>query len=178
VKLLPSGAEQVCGFWDFEGMADGMNWDAIWFVNGEQNDEGSIIGDTWIGGESGNWWVCIFDEDLGLDDGLYELIIQVEGDTRGSDAISVGDDHEVVQFDLDNQSSNDICAAWVSPSGAQNWGFEDLGADVFLDAGTIVPLQLATGTYDILMKDCDANDVLEEYDIEITEDSTYTVTDN
>lgn len=178
VKLLPSGAEQVCAFWDYEGLQDGMNWDAIWFVNGERNDEGSIIGDTWIGGESGNWWVCIFDEDIGLDDGLYEIIIQIEGETRGSDAIFVGGGRDLVQFDLDNQSTSDICAAWVSPSGAQNWGFEDLGADVFLDAGTIVSLEVATGTYDILMRDCDGNDILEDYDIDISEDSTYTVSDS
>jgi S1-C subfamily serine protease len=178
VKLLPSSPDAVCGFWDFEGMQDGMTWDAIWFVDGEQNDGGSIIGETWVGGESGNWWVCIFDEEDGLPDGLYELTIQIEGETKGSDAIFVGGDRELVQFDLQNDSTFDICAAWVSPTGAQNWGFEDLGADVFLDAGTVVTLDVATGTYDILMKDCDGNDVIEDYEIEIVEPSTYTVTDN
>lgn len=178
VRLLPSGTEGVCGFWDFEGMQDGMTWDAIWFVDGEQNDGGSILGDTWVGGESGNWWVCIFDEDEGLADGLYELTIQIEGETQGSDAIFVGGDRELVQFDLENDSSFDICATWVSPSGAQNWGFEDLGAGVTLPSGEVVSLEVATGTYDILMRDCEANDVIEDYDIEITEDSTYTVTDS
>ncbi len=178
VKVLPSGAGQVCAFWDYEGMEDGMEWDAIWFVDGEQHEAGSILGDTWVGGASGNWWVCIFDEELGLADGLYELSIQVQNDTQGSDAIWVGDEHnEIVQFDLDNTTSFDICAAWVSPTGAQNWGFEDLGADVFLDAGTVVSLELPVGIYDILMRDCDSNDILEEYDIEISEDSTYTVTE-
>jgi serine protease Do len=178
VKLLPSGAERLCGFWDYEGMVDGMTWDAAWYINGEQDDGGSILGDTWVGGESGNWWVCIVDEETGLLDGIYELVIQIEGEPQGSDAIFVGGNHELVELTLDNRSATDICAAWVSPSEATNWGFEDLGADVFLDAGDAVTLEVATGDYDILLRDCDLElgDVT-DFDVEVSESGVYTITD-
>jgi S1-C subfamily serine protease len=177
VVLLPSGSQKVCGFWDYDGMEEGMGWDAIWYVDGVQNENGSILEDTWVGGSSGNWWVCIVDEEFGLTDGLYELVLQVEGEPQGSEAIYVGDDHEIVQFELDNQSSVDICAAWVSPSEASNWGFEDLGADVTLPAGDTVTLEVATGTYDILLQDCDFEDLLEDRGLEITQDDVYPITD-
>ncbi len=177
LALFPSNAERVCGFWDFEGMQDGMTWDALWYVDGELNEGGSIIADTWVGGEDGNWWVCILDEESGLPDGLYELVLQIEGSPTGSDAVYVGDDRQLVEFDIVNESSVEICGVWASPADAQNWGFEDLGPTVIVPPGDFWPLFIASGTYDLLMYDCSGVTLLEEYGIDILTDSTYTVTD-
>jgi hypothetical protein len=100
---------------DYEGMQDGMNWDAIWFVNGEQNDEGSIIGDTRIGGETGNWWVCIFDEDTGRRRPL-RTHHQIEARPR-FDAIFVGDDHDWCSSTSTTSPLGHLQRG--SPSGAQ-----------------------------------------------------------
>ncbi|MEX0681999.1 MAG: serine protease [Dehalococcoidia bacterium] len=178
VVVVPSASERLCGFWEYEAMADGMTWDAYWYVDGAVSDEGSIVSDTWVGGESGSWWVCILGQEGGLSDGLYELILQVEGEVLASDAIFVGDDHAEVELDISNESSVEICAAWVSPTGAQNWGTEDLGATVTIPPGELAPVFLGSGTYDILMYDCDVNTLIEDYEIDIFEDSTYTVTDS
>jgi hypothetical protein len=117
VDAMASGVTEVCGFWDYEGMEDGMSWEALWFVDGELSEEGSIVGDTWVGGESGNWWACIFDEEQGLDDGLYELIISVEDEHQGSRAIFVGGDHPLIEFEVENSSSTQVCYVYISPSG-------------------------------------------------------------
>ena len=177
VFVFPSGPSRVCGFWEYEGMQDGMVWDALWYVDGELDEGGSIISDTWVGGENGSWWVCIIDEDVGLPDGLYELILQIESEPVGSDAIFVGDDREPIELDISNESSVEVCAAWVSPEGAQNWGFEDLGATVTIPPGEVAPVFLGSGTYDLLMYNCDGDTIIEDYGVEILEDSTYTVTD-
>ena len=84
-------------------MADGMTWSAYWSINGRMDDGGSIINDTWVGGEAGRWWVCIHNDD-GLDDGLYELSIEVESETLLTDAIFVGGNHPPVQLTLVNQT--------------------------------------------------------------------------
>ena len=59
VAALPSNPQNVCAFWDYSGMQDGMSWEADWFVDGTLDEGASIVGDTWAGGESGNWWVCV-----------------------------------------------------------------------------------------------------------------------
>ncbi len=175
-QALPSGVYRVCGFWDYEGMSDGVNWEALWFVDGELDEDGSFIDDIWVGDESGNWWVCILAEESGLADGLYELVLSVDGEFQGSGAVHVGGDHPPVELIIDNQSSFDICYAYVSPSGAQNWGEDDLGGDT-IDSGYSLTLTIPGGVYDILTLDCGDETITEDYDLDLSDDSTYTVTD-
>jgi hypothetical protein len=174
---MPSGVTQVCGFWDYEGMEDGMSWEALWFIDGELSEDGSILDDTWVGGDSGNWWACIIDEEQGLADGLYELIISVEGESQGSRAIFVGGDHPPVEFDVENISSIPICYVFISPSGAQNWGFDHLGIDEGIASGDTKTFNIASGVYDLLIRDCEENDLIDERELDISQDSVYTVSD-
>lgn len=175
-EALPSGVYRVCGFWDYEGMSDGVNWEALWFVDGELDKDGSFVDDTWVGGESGNWWVCILDEEQGLADGLYELVLSVDGEFQASGAVHAGGDHPPVKLTIDNHSSFDICYAYLSPSGAQNWGEDDLGGDT-VDAGASLILTIPGGAYDILTRDCGGETITEDYDLDLSEDAAYTVTD-
>lgn len=177
LALIPSNPTRVCGFWDYEGMQDGMTWDALWYLDGELSEDASVIADTWVGGETGTWWVCVLDEEFGLPNGLYELVLQIEGSPTGSDAVHVGDDRQLIELEIVNESAVDICGVWASPSSAQNWGFEDLGPTVIIPPGDLWPLFIASGTYDLLMYDCASNTLVEEYDVDILEDSTYTVAD-
>lgn len=168
---------RVCGFWFYEGMQDGMTWDALWYIDGELDEGGSFIGDSWVGGPEGSWWVCILDEDVGLPDGMYELIIQVEGEPFASEAIFVGGARTEIELAIDNQSSYEVCGVWISPVGAQNWGFEDLGPTVTVPSGESWPLTIVTGLYDILAEDCDGDVLVADYGLDIQEDSVYTLTD-
>jgi S1-C subfamily serine protease len=173
---LPSAPTSVCAFWDYEGMEDGESWDAIWYIDGEQNDQGSIIDDVWSGGEAGNWWVCVTDE-LGLPDGTYEVVIQVEGEMQGASALYVGDDHPPVELTIENLASVEVCAVAVSPVLAQNWGGDKLGLDVTLPPGESHAIDVGSGEYDLLAVDCDENTVVEDTGLLITEDSIYTISE-
>ena len=177
LDAMPSRVTEVCGFWDYEGMEDGMSWEALWFVDGELSEDGSIVGDTWVGGASGNWWACILDENQGLADGLYELIISVEDESQGSRAIFVGGDHPTVKFDVQNDSSTPICYVFISPTGAQNWGFDHLDIDEGIIPDEKKTFEIAAATYDLLIRDCDRNDLVDERELDITEGSVYTVRD-
>jgi len=174
---MPSGVDHVCAFWDYEGMQDGMSWEALWFIDGELSEEGSIVDDTWVGGNSGNWWACILNEESGLSDGLYELTISVEGDLQGSRAIFVGGDHPPVELEVANSSSVPICYVFISPSGAQNWGFDYLGIDEGIAPDDSKTFDIPAGIYDLLIRDCDENDLIDERELEITQDSVFTVRD-
>lgn len=175
VAALPRGAQKVCAFWDYEGMENGMSWEAVWYVDGVLSDEGSIIGDTWIGGPDGNWWACIVDEQKGLPDGLYEVIISIEGEARGSDAIFAGGSHPSVNLNVDNRSTASVCYAFISPFGAQNWGFDRMDPGEEINAGAQHTFKLPAAKYDLLLEDCDGNTIAEEHEMDISKDTTYTV---
>ncbi len=172
---LPEGTKQLCAFWDYVGMVDGLTWSAYWFANGELDEGGSFINDTWEGGESGNWWVCVTSES-GLSSGLYELALDVEGEVLLTDSIFVGGSRSVIDFTLDNSSGSEICYVQLSPSEAQNWGPDELASDEILDPGTARIFQTASGTYDLKLSDCDGNTLLEEYGLDLSTDGTYTFT--
>jgi serine protease Do len=173
---LPSGVTHACAFWDYEGMVDGLIWEALWFVDGQVNEEGSILDNAWIGGEAGNWWVCIID-DVGLADGLYEVVLSVEGGVQRSGAVFVGGDHPPVEFTVVNESGGPICYAFLSPSGAQNWGEDDLEAEEMIEPGAPRTWLLPAATYDLLLADCDRQALAEEYELDLTQDQFYTLTD-
>jgi serine protease Do len=89
VSQLPSGATDIYAFWEYEGMADGMTWEARWYHEGQLDDNASWPPAPWTGGEAGSWWVSIYNTS-GLADGVYrfELYVGEELMTQGS--ISVG----------------------------------------------------------------------------------------
>jgi serine protease Do len=176
MDTLPSGSTELCVFWDYEGMANGMEWSAIWFIDRELSELGSIINDSWGGGEAGNWWACIYD-DSGLDDGLFEVILEAEGQSLASESIFVGGYRTHIDFTLVNQSSQAICYAYLSPSMAQNWGQDELGPQEIVYSGTSSTFALVTGEYDIFLLNCADDELAEEYRLDIFEDMTYTLTD-
>ncbi len=175
VPSLPSLPGKICAFWQYEGMQDGMSWDAIWYIDGEQDEFGSIINDTWSGGESGSWWACIID-DSGLPDGVYEIIIQVEGDASGGSSLYVGDDHPVVNLEIANESNVEACVVAIAPPSAQFWGGDKLGSDITLPPGASHTIQVGAGEYDFLVLDCNGETIEEFEGAMIDGDGTYTIT--
>lgn len=167
LPFLQSGVTDVCAFWDYEAMADGANWEALWFINGELDEGGSITDEVWVGGESGNWWVCVLDE-MGLPDGLYELVLSVEGEFQASDAVYVGGDHPFVEIDLENDSPDLVCYAFLSPTEAENWGQDELGPQEMIGPGEATTLFVPAGFYDVLVLDCDQAVLMEEYGLDMT----------
>ena len=174
VQTLPSGSTSVCVFWDYEGMLDGVSWEALWFVDGEVDEAGSFADDIWVGGETGNWWVCDL-HDAGLADGLYEIVLSVEGDFQASNAIYVGGDHPLVDLTVDNQSLDRVCFALLSPSEAQNWGQDELGENEYIEPGASHTFAVPASIYDLNLLDCDFNSLAEEYDLDATTSGTYTL---
>ena len=168
---LPGGAPELCAFWDYEGMTEGMRWSAYWFVNGELDEGGSYLDELWDGASAGNWWVCVLNES-GLDDGLYELVLEVESEYMLADAIFVGGDHALVDFTLENDSGEKVCYAYIAPSQAENWGQDRLGSEESVSPGERREFQFASGSYDVLLADCDGKTLLEQYNLDLAQERT------
>jgi hypothetical protein len=176
LNVLPSGSTDLCVFWEYEGMMDGMIWSAIWFIDQDLSDEGSIINASWGGGNTGSWWACIYNDD-GLVDGLFEVVLEAEGLPLANESIFVGGFRQQIDFNLLNQSSDPICYALLSPSMAQNWGQDELGAQEIVYQGTSSTFSLVTGEYDLLLLTCDDTTLAEEYRIDVFGNMTYTLSD-
>ncbi len=167
IKVVPSGAQQVCTTFDYEAMVDGTSWDALWSVDGEFIEEISIVGAQWIGGAEGtDWWVCATGDIDGLPDGMYELQLYIQDNFESSNTVRVGGPG-LVDFTVVNDTAAPVCYLQVAPSLANGWGPDDLGPEQTMAPGEEVVLQLPPDTYDFKGQDCDFNPGTEIYEIPI-----------
>jgi serine protease Do len=73
--LLPSGISKAYAFFDYSNMQDGMDWERVWYYEGEEIARGP---DTWDEGPSGSTWASLSAQGA-LDPGAYRLEIFIEG---------------------------------------------------------------------------------------------------
>ncbi|MCP4087485.1 MAG: trypsin-like serine protease [Actinomycetia bacterium] len=166
--LLASDSATVCGHWDYESMADGLVWDAFWYVDGEFIEQASTIGESWGLGESGSAWTCIDGGDEPLSDGTYELALAVDTVTVISDVVFVGDQFEPATFELVNESPDPVCYVQLSPTLAESWGPDRLGATEVIDSGSTREFDVVASSWDLRLFDCVSDDPLvEEYEIPV-----------
>jgi S1-C subfamily serine protease len=89
ISQLPAGAITLYACWNYKGMADGVTWEARWYLDGEYMEDVSWPPAPWKGGRNGSWWVSL-DNDAGLPEGAYRLELFVEGEKMAEDTIEVG----------------------------------------------------------------------------------------
>jgi serine/threonine protein kinase len=171
---FPSRSTQICLFWEYEGMENGMGWGISWYSDGEYQDASSFPNQIWNGGGTGTWWACI-SSDTGLEDGLYEVVLEVVGDPIASESVYVGGDREIVSLTVANNSGEAICYLQLSPSEAQNWGPDELGPQETIQPGQAQGFEIASGVYDVRILNCNFEELAEQYGIEVGDNTTYTL---
>ena len=177
VLTLPTGSSQVCGFFDWAGLSDGAPWSALWYINGELSESGSLLEQTWTGGAEGsNWWVCLNFGGDPLPDGLYELVLQIDGNSVGSNTVWVGDAFVVYDLEIVNNTGSEVCYLYLSPTQAQNWGPDELGSELKLADGDVVNLSIVGEIYWLLAEDCDHNTLVQIEDVEMLGGGSFTLT--
>lgn len=172
VDVLDTAPGDLYVFWNYEGMLDGMNWAVYWFHNQQYIAAGSLENRSWNGGAEGNWWARLSSEGE-LEPGLYEVVLEVEGDVWASDAIFVGGAHPHVQYKVENNSEQTICYVMLSPSLAYYWGPDELGPTEVIPPGGSRSFAVPAGEYDLRMMDCDFNQLAEVYELILDRDGGY-----
>ena len=175
VDWMPSGPPRICVFWEYEGLADGLSYDALWRIDGELDPEGSFLGDLWAGGSQGEWWVCVTN-DGGLADGVYEFEFAVEGETIGTDALYIGGSRGRASINVNNQAGHVICFVQIAPTLAGFWGPDELGPTDVIDAGSSRVFEVISGRYDVRLADCDGNPLEELIALDIVGDEAINYT--
>jgi len=171
VLTAPGSATQLCAFWEYDGMADGVSYDAVWLIDGTVNDNVSYFDTAWAGGVAGSWWACMTSPD-GLGSHSIEFEFQVEGQLLVSDAIYVGDDHLPANLTLNNKSSTEICGVFATPSSAADWGLNEMFSDESVRPEASITVPVTTGRWDLLISDCNNETLDVTNEIEITADTS------
>jgi hypothetical protein len=173
VEWLATGAPRVCAVWPYEGMEAGMRWEAIWSVDGELVQDFSYLDQTWALGSSGTFWVCATN-DQGLAPGVYDVALTVEDESQLGGFVAIGDEFAPVDVTVDNGSDQTVCYLYLSPSLSGSWGRDRLGAEDVLEAGEAITFAVPVGTYDLLGRDCDKEDLFTQTSVEVGEGTTLT----
>ena len=82
-----SGIRELYAFFDYHAMLDGWDWQRIWSVDGE------VVADkteAWDWGDSGNYWIRLYQKQGALADGKYDLDLIVQGQQMQHATCSIG----------------------------------------------------------------------------------------
>lgn len=173
VDAVPDTIKDLYVFWDYEGMSDGMVWGLYWYRDLDFLEDASLVNRAWSGGSSGNWWAVISAED-GLAPGLYEVVLEIEGEIWATDSLYVGEERTRIEYEIFNQSDRSICYVMLSPTLALNWGPDDLGDTEVIAPGESRIFNVPAGDYDLRLLDCDFNTLTEQYDLVLDGDGGFT----
>lgn len=155
---FPSDTRKLCAWWEFEGMTDGVEWDAIWAVGGDIRYADSFIGETWSAGEAGSMWVCTAEHDP-LPEGIWDLALSVEGEWLIGSYTSVGDAYLPYEVGLRNRALEEICWLWISPQLTPFHGPAWVVPEEPIRVGQTLYLELPPTSYDVLAQNCSDKDI-------------------
>jgi serine/threonine-protein kinase len=83
-----------------------------------------------------------------------------------------------VPLHLKNSSATEVCYIYISPNTSDSWGEDQLGSQESIRASDgerifFVP----AGTYDLMALDCEQNSLVEERNVDIMRETTWTITE-
>jgi len=78
-----------------------------------------------------------------------------------------------IEIKVVNKSPYDVCYAQISLESEETWGEDQLGDEEVIEPGDTKTFKMDAGTYDVLLRDCDAIPV--KAAAEISSDTTITI---
>jgi hypothetical protein len=77
-----------------------------------------------------------------------------------------------------NNSTSVICYVFIAPSTSTTWGADQLGRSEVIEPGASRVWQVEPGMYDVLLEDCDRNQLLDSRENTVTDDYELTYGDS
>jgi serine/threonine-protein kinase len=166
----------------FQVTIDNQSGENICYVLISSSEEDKW-GEDWLGAdeviENGTSWTAE------VTAGAHDLMVKnCEGVVLGT-AWELSEDKQItvggsglIAFEVRNTSSTDVCYAYFSPATDDTWGKDWLGAKESIAAqeGTRI-FYVKPGTYDLLVRDCDNNDLAQKEKVDLTAEITWTIED-
>ena len=117
--------------------------------------------------------------------GFYDVVVFDCSDAVVATAWEVSEDVTLTPGDsgpvalhVVNESSMDICYLYIAPSSEEMWGDERLGEWELIpfDEGRRA-FYLEPDTYDALAEDCDGEEMASAFEVDLSEDYVWTISD-
>ncbi len=154
----------------------------IWYVYISPSTSDSW-GDDWLGnatippGDSYVFQLSAGTYDLKAEDKDHNVMAtrfgeQISGDTEWELYIEGGGSASLT---LVNNSGQDICYVYISPSTESTWGDDWLGASEIIASGDSRTFYLEPGTYDMKAEDCNREEIDSLFQQNISGDKTWTI---
>jgi len=166
----------------FQLTVDNFSGYDICYVQISSSDSDSW-GEDWLGGEE-----LIYSDNsrvFDVPEGTYDVKLSDCDEVVLATAWKVSQDYTLtvggaglVSLWVKNDSSKEICYVFVSPTTADSWGDDWLGESESIESqGGQRIFFLNPGKYDLLTQDCDGNDLVSEFDVDLQSDLDWTITD-
>ncbi len=88
VTSLPSGARSLYLFFDYAGMDSSRTFEMRVAIDGVEQPDWSLSAGPWTGEEQGLWWIGW--SDASFADGMYDMVLYVDGQELASAQIEIG----------------------------------------------------------------------------------------
>lgn len=120
-----------------------------------------------------------------MEDGTYDVRLETcdeaamatAWDVSGSTTVTAGAPGADIRLLVSNESTVEVCYAFISPTTADEWGEDQLGEMETLQPDMLRIFYVEPGTYDLQVADCEGETLTEEYEVDLTEDLTWTLND-
>lgn len=120
-----------------------------------------------------------------MDDDTYDVRVEDCGEAAMATAWEVSADTTVTvgrsgadrRLLLVNDSDAEICYVLISPSSGSEWGDDWMGDMESVPPGNSRIFYVEADTYDLQVLSCDEDVLVEEYEVDLTEDLTWTIGD-
>ena len=150
---VPLGSRSLCLFWDYQGVPANSPTAARLFFNSVLDTDNSVF-DATVTDPEGTFWAC-FDNPSGWLPGMYEVEWWVNDEFVFSEQVFVGDNIELIEVSVINDSPLDLCQVRFAPAGANSFGLDDLGR--VLRPGETGSIILPLGRYVVSVLDCNGS---------------------
>ncbi|MBN1247097.1 MAG: hypothetical protein JXC32_05525 [Anaerolineae bacterium] len=122
---------------------------------------------------------------FGMDAGTYDVRLETCDEAAMATAWEVSSDTTVtagasgatVRLVVSNESTTEVCYVFISPTTAEDWGDDQMGEMESLQPDRLRVFYVEPGTYDLQVADCEGETLTEEYEVDLTEDLTWTLSD-
>lgn len=100
---------------------------------------------------------------------LIGLLILSGAIASAAHAAPLAQEGEDATLHIINESEETICYVYISPVTSNDWGDDWLGDEETISSEKSRVFNLVAGNYDVLLNDCDENQLLTEFTLTITE---------
>ncbi|MEA3308512.1 MAG: hypothetical protein U9Q70_03245 [Chloroflexota bacterium] len=166
LEVENAAADDVC--YIYISSSDSDDWQEDWLGDGQTIASG------------GSWrseYIPAGPHDIKLEN-CAGAVLATAWEVRVDTTMTIGG-YGQAALEVINESSNEICYAYFSFSSADEWGMDWMGQfETIPAAGSTRIFYVEPGTYDLLVQDCDGNDLVTETGIDIgTDGTTWTISD-